>query len=301
MATEQEISEELKKRYPTYAYVIDAVPEIKGLLVQAKQMEDAGTPWDEAELMAKMQATNWWRSTGNQVKLWQELKLNSPGEADTQRREREAELWDLTRRTGVTISVEAVQALAEQSLSFGWNAQSPQLIDAIATMAHYNPGVGKETSTLGGQMAQLKARASDYYVPLTDEEAFNFSRRIMAGELDPETVDVHFQELARGRFNQDVVGAMERGITPKQFIAPRVQEAAGILEISAEEIDVMRDPKWSKIIDHVAEDGTRRAMTLSEVQRLAREDERFKATRQGQELGAQVAETLLTTFGKRAS
>lgn len=301
MATEAEIADELKKRYPTYAYVVDSVPEIRNLLVQAKQAEDAGQAWPEDELMAKMQNTNWWRSTGNQVKLWQELKYNSPGEADTQRREREAALWDITRRTGVTISPEAVQALADQSLSFGWDTNSPQLIDALATMAQYNPGVGKEPTGLGSTMQSIKEMADAYMIRVGDQDAFNMARQVMAGELEQDALKVTFAEQAKGKFAH-LTPYIERGITPRQYFAPHVQELAAAWEVSSDSINLMDDPRLSQVIGYADPQSKEiRPMTISEVQRLARSDDRWRSTRQGQETAAKAAEGILSMFGKVAS
>lgn len=300
MPTEGDVIEELKKRYPTYAWAID-IPEIRNLLLQAKQTEDAGTAWDPDELTSKIQQTNWWRSTEDSVKTWQELANTRPGEAEGQRREREAELWDLTRTTGVTISPEAVRELAERSLRLGWSTQSPQLIDSLATMAHYNPGVGKEPTSMATQMAEIRTKASDYMVRISDEESFNFTRRIMAGELKAEDLDTYFREQAKSKF-PTLIPYLDNGITPKQFFAPHRQEIASLLEISPDQVDLENDPMWSRVISTPSEDGkTLRPMTISETQRLARGDDRWKSTRQGQSTAAQAAEGILTMFGKVAS
>jgi len=284
---------EIAMRFPQLAYLLN-IPEVGDLVRQR-----ANGQIDLAEYQGRVAKTNWWLTSSDNTRKWQILQSYDPRTAQESIREREAQIWDLVQSLGAggQLGVPEVQKIAEESLRLG--LQGPQLQDRIVSQIRYTKEIGSTPGSVATTINGLRKMASGYMVRPNEEVLFDFSRKIAAGELQAEDVDVYFREQAKGKF-PNLADYIDRGITPENFFAQHKSEVAKMLEMSDDQVNFMDDPKWSQILDHTDEKGNRGPMTISETQRYVRGMDEWRSTRQGQQIAAEGASFLTKTFGKTA-
>lgn len=297
------LRDDVLKYWPQFAWALD-VPDIAAVLEEAVGAAGGGEAWSSARLLARLQDTPWWKGTTPKARENLELSRTDPAAIDQQKRELEAKLNDFNRTSGANIDTGALQNVAGQAIMFGWNDQ--QMQDAIIAGARANgyKGVEGQIGSISTTVNALKQTAKNYYANLDDNTAFQWATQVAAGEKQLADFNVTFQEWGKSKFSYspEITQAIDRGMTVRDYLAPFQQEAAKTLEIQdPSSVDFINDPKFSKVLDTVDEKGQRRMMTISEAQKYYRSMDQWKSTRQGQQAAADMAQSLLTTFGKVAS
>lgn len=146
--------------------------------------------------------------------------------------------------------------------------------------------------------ASIKEQADAYLVPLSDQARKQWAFKVITGEVQPTEMGDYLKEQAKSQ-RPWLAGAIDRGITVRQYADPYVQTAAKMLNLAPEAID-FADPKWSRAIDDVREDGTRAPMSLADWQNKLRTDSTygFDFTPQARTEASQFAAKLQETFGR---
>ena len=147
----------------------------------------------------------------------------------------------------------------------------------------------------------VQAIARQYLVPISRADAEDWALRMMEGVASEESLRSWLNNLAKARFaaQPDIVAALEAGLTPAQFFAGHRETVARILEMDANQIDLM-DPRWMELIEMRDENGNRRAPTLGEVAQWARDRPEFAGTRTYKEQSAGYSVGLSKFLGKAA-
>jgi hypothetical protein len=281
--------EDALRKYPDWAWAFN-IPEVGDLL--RKGVDDPNY-----DPIPEIMQTNWYRTTQASTRQWDALKSKDPESANAQLREEQARIWDMQVAMGLPPDGKLTQDIAEKSLRLGW--QQSQLQDYLASQLQYSPGSKTAVGSVSTTMAQLKANASNYFITLSDDTAFNMAKSIIAGEHTAQDWTGIWQEQAKQQF-PTIASYIDKGITPQAYFAPVQDRIASALEVNPDTIN-LTDAKWSKVIDTTDEKGNRRPMTYSEVDQYIRSQDEWKRTRQGQQAAADMAQQLLTTFGKVAS
>ena len=280
--------QEAMQKYPDWQWAM-SVPGVKEELQRA--IDDPA--YDPIPAIMR---TDWYRQTQASIRQWDALMARDPETANAKLREEQARLWDMHLQMGMTPDGKYIEETALKSLRMGW--QQYQLQDYLASRFTYGTTPTNVPGKLSSTMTQIKQQAAQYFQSLSDETAFNYAKSIMAGEHTLEDWNGVWADQAQRQF-PTIAGELAKGTTPAQYFAPIKDRIASQLEVAPSAINLM-DSKWSPVIDHSDEQGNRRTMTLSEVDRFVRGQDEWKRTRQGQEAAANMAETLLQKFGKVA-
>jgi hypothetical protein len=281
--------EDALKKYPDWAWAFN-IPEVGDLL--RKGVDDPNY-----DPIPEIMQTNWYRTTQASVRQWDALNAKDPESANAQLREEQARIWDMALGMGIDPNSIDFKDTATRSLRLGW--QQSQLQDYLASQLKYSPSSKTAVGSISTTMAQLKANAANYFVTLSDDTAFNMAKSVIAGEHTAQDWTGVWQDQAKQQF-PTIANYIDKGITPQAYFAPVQDRIASALEVNPDSINLM-DSKWSKVIDTVDDKGVRRPMTYSEVDQYVRSQDEWKSTRQGQQAAADMAQQLLTTFGKVAS
>lgn len=279
-----DLSAKIMQDYPSFAYLLSD-PEIGPLLLQAV---DPNVGFDAATFQAKLMQTAWWKTTSATQRQWVTLYNTDRATADAQLSARHAEMRDFAASLGLEVPDQKLWDATEISLHNGLATNSAQIRDMLSW---FSPQ-GAPSAVPG-----LKAIAQgDYMIPLSDGDAGWWSREIAAGHQTQDTFKAHLISQAIGRFPQ-LKNVIDSGITPGQYFSSYKQLIGQQLEVPAESIDLLNDPKWQQVISF-NDGGQIRPMTLAETTKLARSQDAYKRTQGGQQLGAQVGEFITKTFGK---
>lgn len=275
------------------AYLADT--ELGPLLRQA-----AIEGWDELRLEGALQRTEWWQRTGEAARTWDEENISDPESANLRRRAQAAKIWDLTQnvRAGANaIDAQTFDAIVEDSLRYAWDDN--QLMDMILSLTSFNPAQPEPGGLIGSGMARVKEMAAGYFINLSDEEAFNYARRIQAGELQEDGMVATFRAQARSRFaNSELAQLIDNGVLPADYFAEHQRAIAQTLELGdPSTVDLVNDPTWSRILQFTDEAGRIRPMTVAETMTLARQQDEYRYTRGAQQEGGDWGSFFLKTFG----
>jgi len=280
--------EDALKKYPDWAWAFN-IPEVGNLL--KKGVEDPNY-----DPIPEILQTNWYRTTQASARQWQALMQKDPESANARLREKEAVINDMRQRLGIAPDVDWQRDAAQRSLQYGWS--DDQLNDYMVSLLKYNPQVQSAPGSISTYMQQLKKNAAQYLITLSDDTAFNYAKAVAAGEHQMEDWTGVWAEQAKQQF-PTLAGAIDKGITPTQYFSPIKDRIANILEINPEQVD-LTSTKYSKVLAVTDDKGNSRPMNYNEVDQFARSQDEFKSTRQGQQAAADMAQTLMTMFGKVA-
>jgi hypothetical protein len=92
--------------------------------------------------------------------------------------------------------------------------------------------------------------------------------------------------------------AIDSGVTLKEYFQPHRETIAKLMEVSAESVDFMNDPKWNKVVRYTPPDQEGvREMNLGEVEKYVRQQDEWKATGNAKSMAAEAAASIGRIFG----
>lgn len=275
------LRDDIRKYAPQWLWALDN-PELAPILENANREQ-----LNPAEMLAQIQETNWWKKTEPSVREYQQRIATDPSLDEQNRRETEAQIWDLSQKMGLNLNADAVREQALRAQQFGLSAE--QITDSLVGKARE---AGYQGTGGGGQiqttMSSLKQQAAAYYVNIDDNTAFDWASKVASGEKAASDFAPIFKDWAKAKFSHDpaMVERIEAGFTPEQLFQPQKTAIAQLLEVDPSTVN-MTDPKWNQVLDYAdPSTGARRSMTVSETQRLARQSAEWKRTQNGQQAGA---------------
>lgn len=267
--------------YPDLAFLFND-PEVGKLLLDAVNPDQG---FDAPTFQSKLRQTNWWRTHSASQRQWETLAATDPAQSAAARRAKLADVFAQAGSLGITLDWSAADNIAFQAQRDGLDAN--QVNDLIANAP-------RSTATTAGSLKSIAA--GDYMVPISDYDSDWWARKIASGQQTEQTFRAFLTTQAIGRFPQ-LKDAINSGITPGQYFSSYKQLIGQQLEVPAESVDLLNDPKWQQVISY-NDNGKIRPMTLAETTKLARGQDAYKRTQGGQQLGAQVGEFITKTFGK---
>lgn len=281
----------IRENYPQWAWAIND-PELGPLI---KEAVNPASQFSPARFNASIMATNWWRKRSSAQREWDMLKGTDPGTANARRGEFRQGLRDMAKRLGVHLSANEMTWMTEAYLSRGVELDSQEVLAAFGRMYAHKKGKGGQ---FGAAEQQVRNMANnDYMVAVTPHWVQTYGRRLVTGHATEEMVREELSRRAASQY-QHLASELKSGITMKELFDGHIATLAEELELDPETIN-LRDPKYRKILDTVDKDGKHRAATLSEVQSLARSDDRFWRTAKGKEMDAGMSNFILKSFGVR--
>lgn len=180
----------------------------------------------------------------------------------------------------------------------------PGAIEEVVAGTRSNPlAPAAGGGDIGAMVDAVVAASREWMVPLSEDAAWNWARRMLLGEATEQGLEAYLRDLARGRFPA-IDAHLQAGMTPTEFFNPYVQEIARLLEVNPNDVNLLEDPRFSRIVEFVppgAKEGNvlseRRPMTMSEMQQYVRGLPEWNGTRQALSGAGALAESLLENFG----
>lgn len=265
-------------------------PELGPILREATR-----SGWSKERLQAAIQRTNWWQTTAESNRAWTDLLNTDPATAEQQLLERMTTIGNEAQRLGVNLPDDRLWKIADESIRYGWNDE--QLAAAMAAEAKYQPDQTSGRGELGTSVTDIKAMASSYMVSVSDEDAWNYAQRIVAGTLTMEGLSDTFKARSLARFPQ-LAEYINAGITPDDYFAEHRNTASQLLGMPVTNIDMMNDPEFSRALGFDPGDGTIRPMTVPEFTKMVRGTDRYGNSDRGQAEISTLGEGILRMFGK---
>lgn len=244
-----------KELYGGYYEMVKQYPELGTLLKNAIQQG-----WSDDKFQYELQQTNWWRTTTQNAREFETLRIQDPASAQTQLDNRSALLRDTAQRLGITLSSESLAKLAEDSIKLGLDMTS-QLEDIIGSEAIRTSG-GVSQLRYGFVGQSLRESASKYGVALSDVTFNEWVNKIAVGAESTETFETYAAQIARTLY-PTLSSGFDRGLSFAQMTDPYAQAASRILEIPATQVD-FTDPKWAQAFTMKNDKGEQVPMSYGE-------------------------------------
>lgn len=125
-----------------------------------------------------------------------------------------------------------------------------------------------------------KEIAANNYVSISDDEAFEWAKRVARNEMDASSVKGEIQRRAIAKFSW-LQPQIESGITVKEYFRPHRELIGSLMEKSPDQIDMMNDMKWWPIVGggKPTDVAPRRDMSLTETAQYVRSLDDWKKTK----------------------
>lgn len=248
---------------------------------------------------------NWWAKNGSVVaQRLQERSADSAvykqGVADTL-----ASVQSYARSQGLTLDPTTEQALAEQLYQTGEKSTSV-IQSKINALAPYDANA--KTGSLAQEQSKFTQTMADYGIPVpkdpTELKAFQDNmKQMVQGSLAPGATDDAFttyaKDTAKGLYPW-MSGAIDAGITPKQYLSPYITTIANTLNVSPASINI-QDPKWASLFTKPdpSKPGVSQAANFNDIMKTVKNDPqyRYDYTSEGRTQAADFAAQLKQQFG----
>lgn len=300
-ATPEQIEAYIFRYYPTVAGFL-ANPELKKILFDAA--EQGLTP---DEVKAKIRGTRYWAEQGEAGSQFDLLIAEDPRSAGLLVDKVKNLVSDSFNRNGVSLDDETAGVVAKNAIRFGWVDLNGSIVDEAAMNDFMAFTVRTKETPLGGELAVsadgLKRLARQYFVPLTDTDLREWTLKILEGSESEDSFTQYVADQSRGRFinDQNVLAALDRGLTPDTYFRPLRNTVAEILELNAEDVDLFGNSKYAGLTQfYDANNKVTRSRTLGEAAQWARDQSEFKDTRSYKQQDASFATNIASLFGKAA-
>lgn len=267
-----------------------------GVLAVYKQAIDEG--WAADRINAALEQTEWWKTTDQSARQWQALQITDPASASQRATDTKQLLQDAMAATGVQLSNDG--GLGSQQFQFfakavqqGWDAARIRY-ELLAIGGGHGGDVAAQATT-------VKGLANDYGVPLSDAATMDWATKLAQGAITTDSVRGYLVEQAKSLFPA-LAGALDRGITVRQYVDPYLQIAQQELGINPATVS-LTDQKWMTALNQVdPKTGQRVSMSLDDWLKKIRTDPAYgyDTTSKGRQDATQLATTLQAKFGAAA-
>jgi antitoxin component YwqK of YwqJK toxin-antitoxin module len=147
----------------------------------------------------------------------------------------------------------------------------------------------------GKYFVAVKNLAYDNGIKLSDNDALSYANKIVAGQLDENTVFNTIRESAASAF-PSLADKIKAGLDLKTLASPYIQSMSDILEIPDTAIDLF-DPQIRSAMAYTLPDGKVGTKSIYDFEKELRKDDRWQYTNKAREQAASVATTVLRDFG----
>lgn len=268
MATDQELVE----KYGFVGSLALTIPELKGILEQA----DAGD-WTTEKFQFAVQDSAWWKTSSEQRRQWQTLYATDPATFNQNWAVASDKIKTIATEMGYWDSTSSQHwAMAEMAITGGWD--DDQIRNSIARnwkpVANVN---GAFLGELGDTMAQYKAMASAYGIPVTDAMATIAARDQLSGYRTGVDWELDFRQQAKNTYSH-LAAQLDQGMTLRDIADPYIAQMAQTLEINPANIN-LSDRHIKRALDTtVPATGVRSTQPLWAFERSLKDDARWDKT-----------------------
>lgn len=185
-----------------------------------------------------------------------------------------ATMTDIARTLG--LPPQDWSSFALQAAQNNWTADV--IRDLVADQI--NLDTSKNAGLVRDVIDNAKEIAANNYVSISDDEAFEWAKRVARNEMDASSVKGEIQRRAIAKFSW-LQPQIESGITVKEYFRPHRELIGSLLEKPAEQIDMMNDMKWWPIVGggKPTDVAPRRDMSLTETAQYVRSLDDWKKTK----------------------
>jgi hypothetical protein len=276
----------------TYGYIgayLLQQPELLPILVSAG-LEN----WDQAQFDGAVVATQWWQTTSQAQRNFQEIQATDPGEAAQQVAQMQDTLLGQAQSLGVTIPQADLQNLATMAVTYGWSS------DVITQTLRAGGGFSTPSTSFGASATfadQAQQLAGEYNIQLSASQLATYVKANVAGTLTADGLQQQFAAQASQQ-NPWMAASIAQGVTPSQYLSSYASAAASTLGIDPSDVN-WTDPKWSSALLTTNAQGQQNPVSVGQFQQnlMSNPIYGYSQTQGARDQAYGTAQTILNTFG----
>lgn len=285
--TEAEILQYQKDHYGNMLWVKND-PELAGLLKKAAQEE-----WTPERFKAEFENSNWYKGKTDSIRKFIERQNTDGATLNKEIDQKTNGLLATSQSLGLAFTYQDLVGMATDAIRLGWDDLT--LKQNLMAKVQYDPN---QAGGLGAFQTTAKNMGKNFLIRMTDQEAFDWSKKLFTGEATEGSIQESLRQRAKGAY-PTIADYIETGGTPRDYFSQHIATAAQLLEVDESEID-LTDQKYNQIVSFGDNTGSIRPMTVSETSRFVKQkDEYWKTGNSANEVSS-ILNSLGSVFGKVA-
>lgn len=292
MADFYDLVRQIQSEYPAIFALLNKPGVFDAALRIVEAEQPGNTPMTAAQITATLQATPYYQSTPQAGRDFDTKTALDPASARQMADDRAQQMLAWARANGLNLSPDQANYASWSTLQKGYTTPEQWQRDIMTN-------IYAQTAT--NQMPvvdELHQQAAQYGVPLGDLTKLDWARQIISGGATIDSFDSYLREQAKSLY-PSLAGAIDAGVTVRQYADPYAQIASKELNINPNDFD-LTDPKWSAPLNQIdPKTGARTAMTLAAWQSEVRKNPvyGYDTTTGARDQAAQFATQLAQEFG----
>lgn len=283
--------ETVRLQYPGYFEFLKTQPEVLRIYLDAAQNP---TAWPPERINAAIANTAWFKTTPEDVRLFQMLSATDPASAGKAVQDVNQTVQRLVGSMGIHIDDTDKMLLTFNAAAQGWD-ESRLRIELIALSKQ---GLGfQPAGEVANTMTEFNNIAGQFGVPVTSEALWWWGSNAVAGNQSAETFASWARQQAINLYPA-LAPHLTQGGTVADYAEPYIADAVKELGINPAQID-LRNPVWMDLILTTNDKGEQAVRTRTEALTQIRSDERY-----GYDLGlpgrteaARLSTQIMESFG----
>ncbi|AYY11615.1 hypothetical protein EF847_01600 [Actinobacteria bacterium YIM 96077] len=252
--------------------------------------------WAPDRVAQEIRNSDWYQSTAESERQNLLLKHQDPAEFQARRESVRAEVFRVSRETGLGWGIEdgALHKAADMALLNNWS--ETQIRNHLAGLGSVEQRMKKGkalTGDAGAAEAMVRQLSQDFGIDISDSFRRTMVSNMAHGKWDENYARNYFAGKARNKYRA-LADDIDRGMTVREAAEPYTNAMAQLLEINPAEAD-LNDPLIKKAI--TSRDGL---MDMQEFETRVRNDERWMRTKNAQDDFMSAGREILQLFGQIA-
>lgn len=281
------------KNNPAWQNIVKGFPDAEMIFQGAEDAALAGSPWDANKFQAAIQNTNWFRQTpaGNRQYLF--TQVFDPASATRDANTMARKVLDFSNTMGEHLTLQQGALLADAAITGGWD--DARIQQEIVANNRYSPTMRLGWGTISASEDRVRGLAGDYGVQVAPHTAYNWASKIADGLATEQSFTSYAKDQAKLQ-HPYWAAQLDQGMTVRQLADPYVQNAAKLLEINPNTVN-LSDPKWN--FTTTDKTGARTPMSQLDWQKKVMTDPAYgwDKTQNAMDSARQVSSQIRQSFG----
>jgi hypothetical protein len=255
-----------REAYGSYYDAIKNIPELRDFINELM----TGPILSDPQFKAKLQQTNWWKTTTAAARDFVRRQVEDPATLQTQIDNSKADMRQRALALGLSVDDATLTKVVTDQIKFGWGEQVT--LDYLGQQSlGTTEGAARLRQGFYGQ--QVREKAAQYGIPLSDVTFTNWVSKIATGSENLTSFETYVREQAKVLYPA-LSNGLDRGLSFTDLTSPYAVQASRILEIPAEQID-FSDPRWARAFTSRNDKGEQIQMSYGEWADYLRSDPSF--------------------------
>jgi hypothetical protein len=274
------------------AYLLQQ-PELLPILVTAGLLN-----WGQSEFDGAVSQTQWYQTTSQAQRNFQEIQATDPGEAAQQISQMQDTILGEAQSLGITVPADQLKKMAQMAVTFNWSSdviQQTLRAGAGGTQSSVSTSFGA-TATFADQAQQL---AGEFSITLSPAQLQKYVTQNAQGTLTADGLQEQFAQQAEQMYPW-MSASIQQGVTPSQYLSSYASAAASTLGIDPSDVN-WADPKWNAALLQTV-NGQQQPVSVGVFQQNLMKNPQYgyEYTQGARDQAYGTAQTILQTFGKVA-